>query len=240
MSDLGVQIWSADGDNMLFFYALSSLLGTQYDDARFMRGATGQDAFLCVGCSTGAIVVFDCSFDLAKGNFLLIHSLESQEHAICSLSSSPTLLTAADDHGNIFAYGIDSAFELSFTLRGAGQPCTSMFSTEHVIFAGYTTGHIRVYRIDTRELAVEVTAHARLVSALAYDEASQLAASCSADQYVHVWTVPNFRSKANSSLDCMYSAHLENKMAMGVTFVNEQKMCVACYDEEELVLFNRV
>lgn len=240
MSDLGVQIWSADGDNMLFYYALASLLGTQYEDGRFMRGATGQDTALCVGCSNGAIVVFDCSNDLSRGNFPLLHSLETKGHAIYELSSSPSFLTAADDVGNIFAYRLDSAFELAFSIPSLGHPCVSMFSTEYAIIAGYTSGHVRVFRTDTREMAIEITAHARMVSGLAFNDNLQLAASCSPDQYLHVWTVPNFRSQANSSMDCMFTHHLDNRLCTGAAFLSEQRLAVVCYDEDEIVTFNRV
>ncbi|RYH00640.1 hypothetical protein EON65_48970 [archaeon] len=224
---------------MLFYYALSSLLGTLQDDSRYMRGVTGQDNFLCVGCSTGTITVFDCSGDLTRGNYPLLHSLETLNHSVYALNSSPSLLAAGDDYGNIFVYRIESAFERAFTIRGAGQPCTCLFNTEFVVFAGFSTGHIRVYRTDTTELAIEIAAHVRLVSGLSYNEELQLAASCSPDQVVHVWSVPNFRSKANSSLDCVFSQQLENKMCTGVAFVGDHKLAVAVYDDEELVVLNR-
>jgi WD40 repeat protein len=240
MSDLGVQIWSMDGEHMLFYYALSSLLGTQFEEGRFMRGATGLNNFLCVGCSTGSILVFDCSGDLQRGNFPLLHSLESRGQAISVLSSSSSYLTAGDDMGNIFCYKIDDAFELGFSISGNGVPCTALFNTTYAIFAGFSSGHIRVYRPDTRELAIEIAAHVRMVTGLTYNEETQLAASCSSDQYLHVWSVPDFRSKANSNLDCVYSSVLENKMCTGVAFINEHKLAVAAYDEEEISMFHRI
>eukprot|EP01039_Chlorochromonas_danica_P009290 gene9291-10255_t len=240
-SDLGVQLWTADGDNMLFYQALATVLGSSgEEDGRFMRGITGQDTFLCVGCSTGGIAVFDCSKDLHKGQFPLLHVLEGKGHAIYALSSSPSFLSASDENGNLMLYRIDSAFELVFSISGKGVPCTALLNTDHVVVAGFASGHIRVYRIDTRELAVEITAHARLITGLTYHPEMQLAASCSADQYVHVWSVPNFRSMANSSMDCVFSHRLENRVCTGVAFQGNDKVSVTCYDEDDLVVFNRL
>lgn len=225
---------------MYFYCALSALMGTQFEDERYMRGAVGLDNFLCVGCSNGAIAVFDCSGDLSRGNYPLAHTLESRGQPIYELGSSPSYLSACDDEGNLFAYRSDSAFEMAFSIRGNGSPCTCIFNTEFVMVAGFATGHIRVYRFDTRELAVEVTAHVRMITGLSFNEEHQLAVSCSSDQYIHVWSIPNFRTKANSSMDCVFSHLLENKICTGVSFLGSQQIAVAVYDEDEIFVFNRV
>lgn len=241
LSNLGVQVWSMFGDTMMFYFPLNSILGFESEEEKFVRGVAALRDFFCVGCSTGNILVFSCR---EGGNFPLLHNLESEKVAISSLASSPSLLVAANDNGKIFGYSGNDAFEQSFTFPGYGSPCTALCQREHLLLAGYATGHIRGFRTDIVELTFEITAHTRAVTGLSLNTAergggSELA-SCSQDQHLHVWGLPDFRSNASSRVSLLYTDCLENKMCTGVAFLSGGRVCVAAYDEDEISLFRKM
>lgn len=239
LSNQGIQLWSADGEQMLFYYALSTSLGSELEDSRFMCGVATDGKFLYAGCSTGNILIFDCIGGVGKANFPLYHCVDSHRQAIYALSCSKTILTAANDCGTIFFYNSLAAFENIKIIEGNGVPCTALAQTEDVAIAGFASGHIRFYRLDVPELSIEVCAHARMVSAMSLDPSNQLLLSCSPDQYVHVWSIPTFRTKANSTVGCIFTDHLEHSACTGVAFNGEYKFFVGNYDEDELMVYAR-
>lgn len=239
LSNLGIQIWSVDGEHMIFYYALSSALGSEYEESRFMSGVTTDSNFLFAGCSSGNILVFDASAGLSKSGFPLSQCLDSDKTAILSLSSSNKVLAAGNDAGSIFIYGIDSGLDRLVKLDGTGFPCTSLVQTDSVLVAGYGCGRIRLYRTDIFELYAEITAHARLVSALSLDPSREFVASCSPDQFVHVWSIPNLENKANSNVGCVFSEEVDSSVSTGVAFLDDQRLGLVAYDEDKVTVFSR-
>lgn len=239
----------------MFYFPLNSLLGFEGEEEKFVRGITSLRDFFCVGCSTGNILVFSCR---EGGNFPLVHNLESEKVAITALASScspsSALLVGANDNGKIFGYSPSDAFEQIFTFLGYGSPCTSLCLRESLLLAGYSTGHIRAFRTDIVELVFEITAHTRAVTGLALssthwgerEERERVVergcelASCSSDQYLHVWAVPDFRSNASTRVNLLYSGLLENKMCTGVAFLSGDRLCVSSYDEDEVMVFRKM
>jgi hypothetical protein len=239
LSNLGVQVWSMYGDTMMFYFPLNSILGFEGEEEKFVRGVATMKEFLCVGCSTGNILVFSCK---DGANFPLLHNLESEKASISALSAASPLLAAANDNGKIFVYSGADAFEQAFTLPGYGFPCTALCQRDSLLVAAYSTGHIRGFRTDITELTFEITAHTRAVTGLCLSAPTGVVelASVSQDQYLHVWALPDFRSAANSRVSLLYSQCLENKMCTGVAFLSGGRMCVAAYDEEEISLFRKM
>lgn len=252
LSNLGVQVWSMYGDNMMFYFPLNSLLGFEGEEEKFVRGITSLRDYFCVGCSTGNVLIFSCR---EGGNFPLVHNLDSEKAAITALAStsspSSALLVASNDNGKIFGYSPSEAFEQKFSFPGYGSPCTALCLRDTLLLAGYATGHIRAFRTDIVELVFEITAHTRAVTGLTLSTAQwgererstergcELA-SCSSDQYLHVWAVPDFRSNASTRANLLYSGLLENKMCTGVAFLSGERICVSAYDEDEVMIFRKM
>mmetsp|Transcript_46471 Transcript_46471/g.92048 ORF Transcript_46471/g.92048 Transcript_46471/m.92048 type:complete len:318 (+) Transcript_46471:124-1077(+) len=242
LSNLGVQLWSMYGDTMMFYFPLNSILGFEGEFEKFLRGAAALQDFFCVGCSTGNILVFSCR---DGGNYPLLHNLESEKVAISSLSSSSTLLVAANDNGKIFGYSGADAFEKCFSFPGYGSPCTALCQQGDLLLAGYVTGHIRGFRTDIIELSFEITAHTRAVTGLSLSKNERSGtgtelASCSQDQCLLVWGLPDYRSSSSSRVSLLYSECLSHKMCTGVAFLSGERICVASYDEEEIDLFRKM
>jgi WD40 repeat protein len=234
-SNLGVQVWSEQGDNLIFFYPKSSLKKS-YDEDAFMRGLASVGNSIAVGTSSGEVLVFSNSSSSSSEAFSLAFNLESEGKPICALSSSRDSLAAGNDIGSLFGYDINQAFDLTFTFPGAGYPCTAMCQKGDVLFAGFSTGHIRIYRTDIHELALEVTAHTRAITGLVMDDRGDTVASCSPDQNIHFWSVPEFHSVATSGVHNLHSVELENKICTGAAFSTNNQLVVASYDDCELLI----
>lgn len=242
LSDTGVQLWSTDGDNMIFYYPLSTLLGNEMVDSRFMKGVAASAQFFFVGCSTGNVLVFDSAH--GGSNFPLAHRLDAVLGVpISAVSCSSTLLAAGNDLGGIKLFKINEAFEQCAEFPGTSAPCLNLVQTEGVLMAGFSSGHIRIYRTsDTggiNELTTEITAHTRMVSGLDYQESTRLLLSCSPDQQVHVWSIPKFSSKSDSSVECVTSECVVNRVLTGVSFISEDRIAVAAYDEDDIITYTR-
>lgn len=205
-----------------------------------MSGVTAHPKYLFAGCSSGNILVFDATSGLGKSGLPLSQCLDTDKTAVLCLSSSSKVLAAGNDAGNIFLFGIDSGLDRLVRLDGTGFPCTALAQTESVLIAGFGCGRIRLYRTDIFELYAEITAHARLVSALTLDSTGDFVASCSPDQVVHVWSIPNLQNKANSNVGCVFSEEVDSAVSTGVAFLDDQRLGLVAYDEDKVIVFSRV
>lgn len=241
LSDQGLQLWSADGDNMIYLYPLSSLMGTDQSESPFIKGIASDGSNFSVGTSAGKVLVFDCGTGLSGGTFPVSQRLETDSSPIpvSAVSCSPTLISAGNDFGSIFLYRPREGYAQTAKFKGEGAPCTALVQNDRLVMAGFGSGHIRLYRADINELTVEIAAHARAVMALDYQELTEFLASCSADQQVYVWSIPSFTSKAHSTINCVFSTTLENKICTGIAFFGDTKLAVSGYDEEEVTVFHR-
>jgi len=240
-SSAGLQVWSATGDTILFQYPISQLpyLAESNDD-KFMRGLAATPNALCVGTSIGSVHAFVCkSVSINSWDATLAYNMEPDHFPITTLSSFQNILAVANDSGKIFGYDSFDAYVQVFSFLGFGYPCTALVQQENVLIAGFSSGHLRVFRTDIQELAIEVTAHTRAISGLTMHPTLNILASVSPDQYLHVWEVPDFKSTSSRDLSILYSDLIENKICTGVSFLSNEKICVATFDDEELVVYER-
>jgi WD40 repeat protein len=234
-SNLGFHIWSEQGDNLIFFYPISAL-NEKNDEEPFMRGLTSIDNSICVGTSTGNVVVFDYSKS-SSDVFSVAFNLESDGKPISVLSSSKDTIVAGNDCGALFGYEIFVACRRSFSFPATGHPCTALVQKGAVLFAGFSTGHLRVYRTDIHELALEVSAHTRAITGMVIN--ANIVASCSPDQYLHIWSIPEFDSVSSSAIYNVSSTLIENKICTGIAFSGDlESLIIANYDDDELTVVN--
>jgi WD40 repeat protein len=119
------------------------------------------------------------------------------------------------------------------------SPVTSLLIRDETIVAGFVTGHIRIYRANIGELAVEVAAHTRPVMGLALHPRDSSFASCSEDQHVSVWVLPDFESRSSSVVDCFSTRKLPNRMLTGAAFVPQDRLALAAYDDSEIAILRK-
>jgi WD40 repeat protein len=231
---------------MLFHYPMSSVFEVDIGEEKYMRGIAAIQNYLCIGTSISKVLVFNCSDLTEGGDFPLAHSLSTDDYGVpisaiaaSSSSSSGGVLAVGNDTGKLFGYRSDEAFAGAFTFEGYGHPVTALAVNDQVLIAAYSSGHIRLFRTDIVELAIELTAHTRIVSGLLVGPGADYFISCSQDQYVHVWSLPDFRSRGGSEIGLIYSELLENKICSGVAELSDNRFAVACYDDDEITIFNR-
>jgi len=238
-SSLGMQVWTVDGSDMKFFFALSALVDSE-EDGHYMRGIAHMNrGFICVGSSTGNLLVLNAPSPDGE-NIELLHNLDVSKSPITACAGSDSILVCGNEMGELAAFNVNDAFELMCRLPGSRFPCTSLCTRGDMIMAAYSTGHIRIYRASISELAVELAAHSRAITALCLEPSLNVMASVSEDQYLNVWSVPFFGSREDCDMELIFSERIENRLLTGVAFLNDGRIGVAAYDEDDVIVFDKV
>lgn len=237
-SSLGVQVWTIDGLEMKFFYALSALVDSE-EDGHFMRGIAHIDkGFICVGCSTGSVLVFGAPSPDGE-NIELQHNLDASRSPISALASSDSLLVSGNEIGEVVCFAVADAFEVQCRFAGASFPCTSICTRGDIITASYSSGHIRIFRANIKEMAVELAAHSRCITGICLEPSLNVVASVSEDQHLRVWSIPSFSTPADSDVELIFSEWVENRLFTGVSFLNDGRIGVTAYDEDDMLVFGK-
>lgn len=238
----GVQFWDESGTNMLYYYAINNLVGPEDEEYHYFKGIGACSAYIAVGTSFGSILVFTTMDTGAKGeiSFSVAENLVSAASSVHCVSASPSLLCCGNDNGDIFVYNMLQGNSLIFQHSGKGQPCTSICHQNDIVYAAYHSGHIRIFRPHIYEMSVEISAHIRSISALIINPTLNILVSCAEDQYVHVWSIPDFGSGSSGHhMDILFSDKLTNRMCTGACFLRDEKICVIAYDDENAVIFKK-
>ena len=239
-SNLGAQLWSADGERMLWFHKLQDIFEevavSMEAPAHYMRGAASlvsSSGMQCVaiGSSLGILVV------AAIGGSVLTRLPTLSCSPITAVVSSSKFLFCGNDEGGIIAFRINSAFDNFLRIPGKGDACTAICCNDSVVVAAFATGHLRVYRSDIGELSIEIAAHARGITGISVHQSQGYLATCGEDCIVNVWTFPDFLSPSGSDMDLAYSCRIDNSMCTGVAWTGDGRLLVASYDTNELAVF---
>ena len=67
---------------------------------------------------------------------------------------------------------------VAFVCLGRSDPCTSVVAKDGYAVASFTTGHIRLYDLTSKSLAVEIAAHARCITALDMHPSLDMVCGC--------------------------------------------------------------
>ena len=241
-SNLGAQLWSADGERMEWFHQLTDLLEDLSDPTdlqhHFLRASCGLQSVtglscVALGSSVGTVYILNTAGDV-------LHRLSTQSSsAVSALAASGQFLFCANDNGDVLGYRVGSGFETLLRCPGRGDACTALCCRGGVAVAGFVTGHIRLYRADRGEMCIEVAAHARSLSALALHPSAPYFASVGEDQYLRVWALPDFLTPSGSDLDLAHSSRLEHCLCTGVAWTpSDGRLLVTSYDSDDLAVFH--
>ncbi len=111
----------------------------------------------------------------------------------------------------------------------------------NALFVAYSSGHIRVFKVvsesKTGSLKIEVTAHIRSISGIICNRENSILVSCSEDQLVSVWSIPDFIYKFENEFSLITSEKIKNCFLTGVCFIDNKTIAVAGYDSDELYKF---
>ena len=56
---------------------------------------------------------------------------------------------------------------------------------------------------------------------------------------VQTWALPDFESRATSVVENLASQKLDNKMLTGLAHLSQDRLAVAAYDEQEILMFKK-
>jgi WD40 repeat protein len=166
-----------------------------YDDpeATFVRGITGvpETNHICAGSASGHIFCLLVDGDGEGGSSIeLVHTIKPHEDddgaATTAMAGSGRWGVAASDAGSVTVFDTSNKFHTSHRFPGIA-PCTSVVVTGDTIVAGYTTGHLRMFRLSTGVLFAEIGAHTRAVTAMDVHPEMPVFVSVGEDSVINVW-----------------------------------------------------
>ena len=120
-----------------------------------------------------------------------------------------------------------------------------------------------LFRINIKELMVEVAAHTRCINAIDIHAHQPLVVTVGEDTFVNVWSLPDFESKGSSEVrvaafgeghkcpsgaqtrslqvSLLFSSCVKDQMLTGVQFLRDGTSNVACaaYDTETISVYAR-
>jgi WD40 repeat protein len=205
-----------------------------------MDGIAGfNSGWICVGSSSGLVAVISCPTPDGE-RMSLLKTIHTETNAsVTALGASGSLLACGNEYGSVHLFDQTSEFEPIMNFGGQGYSVTSLFVQENVIVASFSSGHIRIFRGDVNEMAIEITAHTRVINALAVHPTLKIFLSCGDDQFVNAWSLPDFKSIGSSTTELLFSERIPNRLLTGVSFFPDDKFGVVAYDEDDLIMFSK-
>jgi WD40 repeat protein len=240
-SSIGVYIWSSDGTSMIFFLAVRDIIKDD-SDFQFMRGIAGNSGSIFVGTSCGDLVEISIAGTSEKYDIEHSITINVTTSPITCLTVTDTFLICGNDNGDVKCFQTTPHIHDNplFSRSGYQYPCTCIIANNDTIIAGFSTGHLRGYRISTGDLVVEVAAHVRCVTGLALHPYGNLFASCSEDQYLCVWNFSDLSSRSYKHMELVSSEKLDNRLCTGICYFEDDRIGITAYDEEDVAIFQRL
>ena len=221
-------LYSSNGRDLLHQYSLAT------SSIRGLAGG-GSDSYLAIGTYSGEVLILDIpkSKESRQVTVKSVLSTDASKQIGCVVTSD-RYIVGGNEEGDIFGFDSLEPFSTLFKFIGAHSPCTSLLVKGDVLVAAYTSGRIKIFRMNIQELAIEITAHAACINGLSIHGRDNLFASCGEDHYVHLWSLPSFESKPASAVELLSSAKVDQKLCTGLCFNSQHALLVASYDTAEL------
>ncbi|XP_034025960.1 WD repeat-containing protein 54 [Thalassophryne amazonica] len=246
-SQKGIQMYESDGSIMVYWHALDAP-ETPTAQAVFARGiAAVRENYICVGVSSGAILVFDVP---SKGsNITLSEVLEEHRGSITDLASECSGsqeclvdVVSADDGGNLCVWKSGEEFQLLNKIHGFDMTCSSVKLWKGTLVVGYGTGQIRVYEAVTGILHAEINAHARWIYSLDIAPVSGLLLSAAEDSMVRVWHLTVSPETNNVEVAHLHNECVTDTQICGAKFCDGDgyAFAVTGYDLSEIICYTQL
>ncbi|XP_053110568.1 WD repeat-containing protein 54 isoform X2 [Hemicordylus capensis] len=247
-SEKGIQMYESDGSIMVYWHSLDGMEALP-GQAMFARGiaATGQ-RFVCVGTSSGAVLVFNIP---SKGaNITLSEVLEEHRAAItdigAELCEQPPEgiadLVTADDSGVLCVWRSGEEFKWIAKIPATGCTCSSVKLWNGVVAAGYGDGQIRLYEATSGTLRAEIAAHARWICALDLAPLSGKLLSGAEDSFVQVWGLGRNLDTGDIEVEHCHTECVADTQICGACFCNPEgsAFAVTGYELSEILRYTQV
>ncbi|NXJ21908.1 WDR54 protein, partial [Dicrurus megarhynchus] len=243
-SQRGVQMYESDGSTMVFWHALHV---PEHPAAHpvFARGiAAAGGRFICVGTSSGAVLVFDIP---PKGtNVTLSEILEQHRDPITDIAAEQGQaldgagdLVTADDSGTLCLWSTGEEFTLLGKIPGSGCTCSSVRLWNGIVAAGYGNGQIRLWEAGSGRIRAQVSAHARWIYALDLAPLTGKLLSGAEDSFVHVWQLSKDPDTDGIEIQHCHAECVTDTQVCGARFCDPagDTFAVTGYDLSEIICY---
>eukprot|EP00735_Rhodelphis_limneticus_P002613 TRINITY_DN13541_c0_g1::TRINITY_DN13541_c0_g1_i1::g.22122::m.22122 TRINITY_DN13541_c0_g1::TRINITY_DN13541_c0_g1_i1::g.22122 ORF type:complete len:321 (+),score=53.23,sp/Q9H977/WDR54_HUMAN/28.85/3e-21,WD40/PF00400.27/1.6e+02,WD40/PF00400.27/4.6e-05,WD40/PF00400.27/4.2e+03 TRINITY_DN13541_c0_g1_i1:65-1027(+) len=224
-----IQVWTADGARLIYCFKIPKDLHN--GRRNFARGIVSvcnaqKDYFILVGTVSGEV------HSLSVVNGTTVHHAETIPVSsfpitdIGSDATKPSVALIGNETGELITFTFPKDKKVVYS--GANRiPCTSVKVSRDMGCAGYLDGHIRFVHIPSGTVQVELSAHARAVTAMDVSWDGNWLVSVSEDMYVNVWAIPHDNTKISN----VFSVNIPDALLTGVAFTDqENSFAVAAYD----------
>uniref|UniRef100_T1IZ78 WD repeat-containing protein 54 beta-propeller domain-containing protein n=1 Tax=Strigamia maritima TaxID=126957 RepID=T1IZ78_STRMM len=236
-SQEGVRFYDSDG-TLIHWHPFSNQEDTLAIDT-FARGITSLNNYVYVGTHEGLILAFRANPVSSLGKEQP-YTLKFHASPITHMCSWNSYLVSADDSGCICIWrNDDNATKKLHSFDAFGFPCTSIAAWHELIVAGFSSGHLRVFSLQTLMLCTEVVGHARCITSVDV-AASGLTLSASEDSFVRVWQLINEVKQKSIQFRC--TILVPDYQLFGACFLNNSgtKIGVTAYDSEEVFCYKLI
>lgn len=205
----------------------------------FLRGVTVLQGDVYIGCCTGDIAQLSVSPGVSPS---LIQMVKGHNAPIASLATIQALdfLASGDDLGVINVK--DAQMKKVSSFPGDGFPATCLVSHGEILAAGYANGLIRLFRPRQGELAIEIAAHSRCITAMDIHPSKPWIVSVAEDTFMNVWSLPNDDCKDHDEVTLLNSSCATDHLLTGVQFAQDgsNRIIASSYDVDALLVWNRI
>ena len=237
---LGFQIWSSDGNSLLFTLDPETINSSgMHDGFPVCRGIASVGDYIYVGDSNGGIVCLQL-----KGQEFEVLSTTTtfsgtgKPVGIMCMNASDNLFSVGNEIGELFCYELSSSSPTPttsfFEFQQTGFAITSICCRGDAVITAFSSGHIRIFRVTPDRvsqgsgLVVEISAHSRCINALALHPTKYSFASCGEDGRLLIWELDSSDFKIN----LVHSELISHKLLTGVIFLQDCKLALSAYEEE--------
>ncbi|KAK1174146.1 WD repeat-containing protein 54-like [Acipenser oxyrinchus oxyrinchus] len=248
-SQKGIQMYESDGSIMVYWHALD-IPETPSAEAVFARGiaaATTLGHYICVGTSSGSVLVFKIP---DKGaNIILSEVLEEHRDPITDIATETSSskeyiadIVSADDSGLLCIWKAGEDFKLLNKIPAYGCSCSSVKLWCGIVIAGYGSGQIRLYDALSGVVYAEVNAHARWIYALDIAPDSGKLLSGAEDSLVRIWKLSKSPESHTVEIEHQHTECVTDVQICGAKFCDPEgsAFAVTGYDLSEIIRYTVV
>mmetsp|Transcript_1619 Transcript_1619/g.5184 ORF Transcript_1619/g.5184 Transcript_1619/m.5184 type:complete len:313 (+) Transcript_1619:79-1017(+) len=229
----GTQVYNEDASTLLFFAPITD--GGEAPDVQkghqaacFVPGLQ----HIVIGTSKGSLVLVHAA---AADAFLAMpeSAPASATTEISDLCFSPVTQTVFTAHSNgeirLWAPSPQGAYSNADAMLGNGQAPVRILPLGTRLLVAYGPGTICLYDALSRELQVELTAHARWITGVTAREELGQVASVGEDTVLNVWNI----DPSSGRVSLQHTSVVADKLLTGVAFT-QAGASVAAYDSDAL------
>lgn len=238
-SHSGTQIYTEDASALLFFAAAADG-GERPEMLKHHQGACVEPNLqhVVIGTSAGGLVVVGTGTSFVALAELPPPSPATSVADLCYGASAGcaagSIVTAHDDGELRIWTPADTGHYINSNVApSAGEAPVRISPLGSRLLVAYATGHLRIFDGAALELQVEITAHARCLTAIDLREDFGQIATVGEDTALNVWLV----DPANLEVSLQHTSVVAAKLLTGVVLTNTGA-AVCAYDSDDLCTVN--